>query len=113
MTILGKYIAEHRLARNISIRKLAELANLSHTEIYRLEHGDRKHPSPNVLKSIALALNLDFNEIMSVAGYIEDLPQSSKSPLLNLNIDDLNEQEIEELINFIRYLRFKRLENRN
>ena len=32
MNSLGRFIAEHRMARNLSLRKLAEIANLSHTD---------------------------------------------------------------------------------
>lgn len=105
---LGHFIAAHRTARKISMRKLAELAQLSHTEIYRLENGERKHPSPSVLKSIALALNLNYNELMRVAGYLEEnsSPEGySRSPI---DINDLTENEIQEVQRFIDYLRYKR-----
>ncbi|MGE5604814.1 MAG: helix-turn-helix domain-containing protein [Bacteroidota bacterium] len=107
MNNLGRFIAEHRMARNLSLRKLAEIANLSHTEICRIENGTRKHPSPLALKSIAAALGANFTEIMEAAGYIND---SSSSPLgSSLNTDGLTDQEVEEVRDFINFLRNKRL----
>ncbi|TCS95883.1 helix-turn-helix domain-containing protein [Hazenella coriacea] len=108
MSVLGKYIADQRMAKNLSKRKLAELAKISHTEIHRLENGERKHPSPFVLKSIALALNLNFNDIMKVAGYLDDDVSTSTSPIWLSEIDDLSEEELDEVRDFIDFLRNKR-----
>ena len=107
MSNLGKFIAEQRMAQNLSQRKLAKIANLSHTEIYRLENGARKHPSPLVLKSIATALGANFNEIMQAAGYLDSTSPSPAAP--TLNTDDLTEQEVEQVRDFISFLRNKRI----
>lgn len=105
---LGEFIADHRIAKKLSSRKLAEIANISHTEIHRLENGERKKPSPPVLKAIANALGVSFEEIMQAAGYMEDkLPL----PVIKASIfytEDLNDQEISEVRNFIEFLRSKR-----
>ncbi|AGA68438.1 Helix-turn-helix protein [Desulfitobacterium dichloroeliminans LMG P-21439] len=108
MVALGDYLSVHRVAQKISIRKLASLANLSHTEIYRLENGERKHPSPNVLKSIALALHLNYNELMKVAGYLDESSTSEGHSRREINVKDLTELELEEVEKFIEYLRHKR-----
>ncbi len=108
MSDLGKFIFEHRTAKNLSSRKLAELANISHTEIHRLENGERKHPSPLVLKFIANALQLPYDDIMKAAGYIDG---TCISPLIAAHlaiITDLTDQELEEVHNFIEFLRNKR-----
>jgi len=103
---LGQYISAQRAARKISMRKLAQLAHLSHTEIYRLENGERKHPSPCVLKSIALALNLNYNELLKLAGYIdENVSYNSK---MQIDCSDLTPEELEEVEKFIEYLRYRR-----
>lgn len=77
MSDLGKFIAEHREVKKLSRRKLAELANISHTEIHRLENGERKTPSPVIAASIP-------------------------------GTEDLTDDEIEEVRNFIDFLRAKR-----
>lgn len=108
MSDLGKFIAEHREAKNLSRRKLAELANISHTEIHRLENGERKNPSPPVLKAIANALGVTYDEIMKAAGYMDS---TSPSPVIAARIpgtEDLTDDEIKEVRNFIDFLRAKR-----
>ena len=108
MSDLGKFIAEHREAKDLSRRRLAELANISHTEIHRLENGERKSPSPPVLKAIANALGVTYDDIMKAAGYLDS---TSPSPVIAARItgtEDLTDQEIEEVRNYISYLRSKR-----
>lgn len=107
MNNLGRFIAEHRAARNLSLRKLAEIANLSHTEICRIENGTRKHPSPLALKSIAIALGASFVDIMEAAGYFDGSSPDPPGP--TLNTDGLTVQEVEEVRDFINFLRNKRL----
>ena len=108
MSNIGKFIFEHRTSRNLSSRKLASLANISHTEIHRLENGERKNPSPLVLKCIASALELPYDDIMKAAGYMDS---TSTSPIITAHLtgtDDLTYQELEEVNNFIEFLRNKR-----
>ena len=39
MNKLGTYIKEERTKKGLSIRRLAELADISHTEVKRIEDG--------------------------------------------------------------------------
>ncbi|MCG9967295.1 helix-turn-helix domain-containing protein [Pelotomaculum terephthalicicum JT] len=112
MSMLGKYIADQRTTKNLSMRKLANLAKISHTEIHRLEAGERKNPSPFVLKSIAHALDLNFEDIMEAAGYTDNFLSASVSPVSLPGIEELDEKELEEVRDFIDFLRSKkRLKN--
>ena len=65
MNNLAVFIKEHREKLKISKLKLSELSNVSTTEIRRLENGQRKNPSPPLLKSIANALNVRYEDIRS------------------------------------------------
>ncbi|MGH4123702.1 MAG: helix-turn-helix domain-containing protein [Clostridium sp.] len=105
---IGNFILEHRTARNLSTRKLAALADISHTEIHRLENGERKNPSPLVLKCIANALDLPYEDIMRAAGYMDIASPSSATTTRLSGINDLTDQEIEEVNNFIEFLHNKR-----
>lgn len=108
MSNLGEYITDHRKSKNLSIRKLAELAHISHTEIYRIETGERKSPSLLVLQSISNALEEDVNEIIKAAGYNNDSDSTQKVSKIILDISDLNDSELEEVKDFIEFLRNKR-----
>ena len=108
MSFLGKYITEQRMAKNLSMRKLADLAHISHTEIYRLENGERKNPSPMILKSISNALGINFDEIMQAAGYTNNFLPTTATQISLPGIEDLDEKELEEVRSFIDFLRSKK-----
>ena len=107
MSDLGAFIKEKREFRDFSIRKLAELADISHTEIKRIEDGVRKQPSPQVLRSIATALNVSYEEIMAVAGYI-DTPQKSVVAASINEDEDLTEDERAKVKEYIAFIKSQR-----
>ena len=72
-TELGRYIEERRKMKELSIRQLAEKSGISHTEVWRIESGERKNPSPAVLKALAPNLGLTYEELMKKAGYLEEV----------------------------------------
>ena len=72
MSMLGDFIKDRRLAKEWSKRALAEKANISHSEVHRIENGERTNPSVPVLNSLADALGVPKDEILRVAGYRTD-----------------------------------------
>ena len=50
---LGEYIRNRRLDIGMSRNLLASKAGISHTEVHRIETGDRKQPSLKVLCALA------------------------------------------------------------
>lgn len=68
----GDYIKALRDKKNLSQRDIAELSKVSNTEISRIESGERKKPSPKILKAIAPHLGTSYEGLMSKAGYIEE-----------------------------------------
>ena len=66
---LGEYIKNRRAELNLSRNMLAQKAGISHTEVHRIEVGDRKQPSLKVLCSLADALNVPQEDFLKVAGY--------------------------------------------
>jgi transcriptional regulator with XRE-family HTH domain len=107
MTPLAEYIKEKRTLRDFSIRKLAEEAGISHTEIKRIEDGVRKQPSPDLLRKIAAALNTPYEEVMVAAGYIENQPTIVAAAGL-ADTNDLSEDELAEVNDFISFIKNKR-----
>lgn len=72
MTELGRYVNERREAKNWSKRRLATEADISHTEVHRIENGERRNPSVPVLNALANALGVPSEEMLKVAGYIDE-----------------------------------------
>lgn len=67
----GEFLKKLRSESGLSQRELADKSGVSNAEISRLETGERKKPSPKVIKAIAPFLSLSYEELMVHAGYIE------------------------------------------
>ena len=66
---LGEFMKNRRNELDMSRNQLANKAGISHTEVHRIETGERKQPSLKVLCAIADALNMPQEELLKVAGY--------------------------------------------
>lgn len=93
MSEFGTYLRKLRENRKMSINQLALYSGVSAPQISRVETGSRGVPKPETIKKLALALNVDYENLMQVAGYTN----ATKSPFKNLkdfikNIS-LNENE--------------------
>lgn len=69
---LGDFIREKRNELGLSRSALAASAGISHTELRRIETGERKEPSGSNLRAIATALGISTQEIFEIAGLLPD-----------------------------------------
>lgn len=75
---LGKFIKDKRNEKSLSTHKLAELAQVSQSYIAQLESGRKKSPpSPDILRKLAPALDVEYGELMEIAGYTDENQRSS------------------------------------
>jgi transcriptional regulator with XRE-family HTH domain len=68
---LGAYIRAQRQLANLSVRKLASLADVSNPYLSQVERGLHA-PSVRVLRSIARALDMSAEELLREAGLGDD-----------------------------------------
>ena len=61
---LGRMLKERREAKGMSQMALAKVARVGRTYIVKLESGDKKNPSLDVLKRLAKALGVDVTELL-------------------------------------------------
>ena len=108
MNNLAIFINEHREKLNISMRKLSELSNISATEIHRLENGKRKNPSPPLLKSIANALHVRYEDILEAAGYLDTKPELLGIATILANLEYLADDELQQVRGHIDFLQANR-----
>lgn len=79
---LGAFIREQRRLANLSIRRLADLAQISNPYLSQLERGLHE-PSVRVLNSLAQALDLSAEVLLDQAGLLRDVrtkDASSRNP---------------------------------
>jgi transcriptional regulator with XRE-family HTH domain len=79
----GETIKNARLAKDLSLRDLAELTGLDHSYIGRLEKNSST-PSRETVTKLAKALNIPENELMVIAGYIEAEDKELKEKILEV-----------------------------
>lgn len=99
MNSVGKYIYDIRNKQQISIRYLARLTGISHSEINKIEKGERVMPSPMHLKTIADVLGINQIELFKIAGYIDENVYLSEEHSEQSIIVKTSEHKEEETMN--------------
>ena len=108
---LGEYIQYLRKEKGLSMRQVAELAKISHTEVKRIECGVRKQPSPQVLRFLASALSTPYEDLMAAAGYIDEAPTKEGNSTATAGIngaEDLTEDELAQVNQYIAFIKNQR-----
>ncbi|SMQ75782.1 Transcriptional regulator, contains XRE-family HTH domain [Bacillus sp. OV166] len=98
-TEIGAYIKKIRESKNLGVNQLAQYAGVSAAQISRIENGKRENPKPETLAKLAKALKVDYDELMSKAGYI-DTDEKKKNEEINTafhDFDNLTDEEKEHL----------------
>lgn len=72
MTEFGTYIKKVRESKNMTLNQVALYAEISAAQLSRIETGKRGTPKPQTIEKIAQALKVDYNDLMRVAGYINN-----------------------------------------
>ena len=67
-TKVGELVQKGREEQNLSMRQLAELAKVSHSDISRIESGEREVPNPKVLRKISKYIGSNYNDLMYASG---------------------------------------------
>jgi transcriptional regulator with XRE-family HTH domain len=109
---LGEYIRLQRQMADLSLRRLAELTNVSNAYLSQIERGLHQ-PSLRVLRSIAQALNVSADTLLLQAGMIDSAVGSGNSAKPTdtetaiLNDPDLTSEERDALLRVYRSFRHK------
>lgn len=104
MSDLGEFIRMQRQLSQLSLRQLAELADVSNAYLSQLERG-LYQPSAQVLKNLARALELSAEELYRRAGLLDNDGEPSASPSVEeaIRLDEtLTPEQKEALISVYR-----------
>jgi len=96
---VGEIIAEARENQGLSKNQLAEKAKVSHTEIARIESGEREVPNPKTLRKISKYIGVNYNDLMYASGLGAKI--SPLNPYLIKYYDNLKGDELENTIKSI------------
>jgi transcriptional regulator with XRE-family HTH domain len=114
---LGTRLRQVREVRGWSLRETADKAEISATYLQKLERGQVKSPSPNVLYALSKPLNVPYSDLMRLAGYVvprgsdERIPMGTNVLAHALSSEDLSEKEAEELAKYLSWFRSQQSSN--
>lgn len=106
--VLGAYIRAQRQLADLSLRQLAGMSNVSNAYLSQIERGLHQ-PSLKILQSIAKALNLPGETLLTEAGLIApDAAEGTPRPGVEAAIvadADLSDEEKQVLVGIYRNFR--------
>jgi HTH-type transcriptional regulator, competence development regulator len=108
---LGARLQQVRDVRSRSLRDVAESAGISASYLQKLERGDVKSPSPNVLYAVAQELKIPYSELMKLAGYVVPRGGQGRTPMPGnvlahaLSSEELTDEESSALAEYLAWYR--------
>lgn len=107
---LGAELRAVRTTRGRSLQDVAAAATISVAYLQKLEAGHVGAPSPHVLRRLAAALEIGYERLMALAGYV--LPAGAAAPAPSLPAalagEDLTAEEWRAVAAFVGYLKAQR-----
>lgn len=111
---LGATLFDVRQLRKRSLKSVADQADISPAYLQKLERGGVKSPSPHVLLALGEALDIPYERLMELAGYL--VPRTGRRrgerPGVQVLAQALNSEQLteDELAALARYLAWYREE---
>jgi transcriptional regulator with XRE-family HTH domain len=110
---LGEQLQVVRKMRKLSLQGAATPAGISPAYLQKLERGEVKEPSPKVLYGLSEALEVPYDRLMGLAGYVvpgADGQRSADTNVLGyaLSSERLSEDESNALAEYLSWYRYDR-----
>jgi transcriptional regulator with XRE-family HTH domain len=108
---LGQELKQQRELKGFSLRQVETLTKISNAYISQLENNKIKSPSVNTLYKLANFYGVDFSTLLEAGGVVKSKDKESERKSLAgfaLSSDNLTVGEEEELIKYLKYLRFQK-----
>lgn len=112
---LAKYLRNIRENLGYSIYDVNRLCQISPSYLSLMENGKRR-PSPIILKKLSSIYNIDYNDLLTKAGFSELVENGKKSKnndfryasYNGINLEGLDEDDIEEINRFVEFVKNKK-----
>ena len=95
---LGYYIKNNRLQKNIGLREMAELLQISPAYLSNLESGKHSMTNPLLLKKISKVLNIDHLKLFKIIGYTDKDMSDLKKEIMSELINEISDIELGKII---------------
>jgi transcriptional regulator with XRE-family HTH domain len=111
-TELADALRTARAMKGLSLKAVAEPAEISATYLQKLERAEVQDPSPHVLHRLSEQLGLDYGELMRLAGYVvpgarrRTTARAAGGPISHaLSSEPLSEEEASALADYLTFIR--------
>lgn len=89
----GEFLREAREKRGLTVNQLAIYAEVSSGLISKLENGKRGTPKPETIEKLAKGLKMEYEELMSKAGYVaykgkREVPKKVQDSLMDMIVKE-------------------------
>jgi transcriptional regulator with XRE-family HTH domain len=108
---LGGLLKDARELRRLSLRELEIQSGISNAYLSQLENNKIKKPSANTLYKLSDIFNINFDDLMVLAGIVEKRTETTKGHFA-FSSDNLTEDEEKELIKYLKYLRYQQKDDK-
>ena len=93
-----------------SLREVSRQAQITPTYLKKLEEGQVREPSPNILHRLSGTLGLSYGDLLQLAGYVvptRNTDSADTADALNVALKsaDLTPDELEHMIQYIGFLK--------
>lgn len=108
---LGQELKQQRELKGFSLRQVETLTKISNAYLSQLENDKIKNPSVNTLYKLASFYGIEFTKMLEAGGVVKSKPEKNKRKSLAgfaLSSDNLTASEEEELVKYLKYLRFQK-----
>lgn len=119
LVALGEFIRNQRIKKNIGLREMAKLLNISSAYLSNLESGKHAMANPLLLKRISEILEIDHLKLYKMVGYTNKDLEEIKEEIPSLGIsnekvstilgalENFSEDEFELIEKYINLLKKK------
>ena len=109
---LGPYLKSARRSVGLTLRDVEAKTDITNGYLSQIENQLIAKPSPNVLYQLAELYGVEYSDLLVRAGHRVPAPASQQADALNgiplRALEDLNEQEKRNLMDYLNYLKSKR-----
>ena len=113
---LGEFIRSQRTKKNIGLREMAKILNISSAYLSNLESGKHAMANPLLLKKISETLDIDHLKLYKIIGYtnkdLNDILENNNNVNPKVNsilgaLEEFSEDEFELIEKYIELLKKK------
>jgi HTH-type transcriptional regulator, competence development regulator len=106
---LGLFLRSAREAKKLSLREVERAAGVSNAYLSQLESGRIREPSPNVLHKLTTLYEVDYLQMMELAGYAPPKPGGRRrAPNTLSRLGPVSDDEADQLAEYLAFIRRRR-----